>query len=407
LPRLLASLASIVVALSGCSVFFPSDNMSGNADGGPPQMPTALTGCSASAPHMAPGGYYTNGNTVCTAGGKSHFFHGVDRPSLEWSKTGQNLSADDFLLMASWKANVVRIALNQDFWIAASPFFDAGYAAQVDSAIGWAEAAGMDVILDLHWSDKGTLGSCNPASGGCQQLMADANSLTFWSDVAGRYKNDGRVLFELYNEPHDVPWPVWQNGGPTSGGWTAVGMQQLYNAVRAAGADNLVVIGGLGWAFDLSGVPTYRIAGYNIMYATHPYDGSSERSPQRWLPAFGFLTKTDPVIITEFGDVGCATSYSSQLIAYADLHAASWTAWAWFPGGCGFPSLIEDWTGTTSEVGAVVKAALAGYAGASADGGTDGGGPNDGGGTPHDGGGTPDGGTPDGGNGGAPGSDGG
>jgi hypothetical protein len=385
-------------------VFFPSENMTGNADGGPPQMPTALTGCAASAPHMAPGGYYTNGNTICTADGKSHFFHGVDRPSLEWSKAGENLSADDFLLMASWKANVVRIALNQDFWIPASPLFDAGYAARVDGAIGWAEAAGLDVILDLHWSDTGTLGSCDPSNGGCQQLMADANSLTFWSDVAGRYKNDGRVLFELYNEPHDVTWPVWQNGGATSEGWKAVGMQQLYAAVRAAGADNLVVIGGLDWAFDLSGVPSYRIAGYNILYATHPYD-TPDRSPQRWTPSWGFLTKTDPVIVTEFGDSGsnCAATYSSELIAYADLHAASWTAWAWFPGGCGFPSLIEDWNGTPSEVGAVVKAALLGYAGVSADGGTDAGA------TATDGGAAPEGGdggaAPDGGDGDAAGND--
>ena len=27
---------------------------------------------------------------------------------------------------------------------------------------------------------------------------------TFWSEVAARYKGDGRVMFELYNEPHDV-----------------------------------------------------------------------------------------------------------------------------------------------------------------------------------------------------------
>ena len=374
MPRLTSpapALSLLSLTFAGCSILFPSEQTNSNADGGTAPMPTALTGCAAASPHIAPGGYYTNGNTVCTADGKTHFFHGVDRPSLEWSSKGQNLSADDFLLMATWKANVVRVALNQDFWLADSPFADAGYPARVDSVIGWAEAAGMDVILDLHWSDQGTLGSCDPGNGGCQQLMADANSKTFWSEVAARYKGDGRVLFELYNEPHDVPWPTWQNGGGTSQGWTAVGMQQLYDAVRAAGADNIVIAGGLGWAFDLSQVPTYRINGYNVMYATHPYD-TPDRPEQRWWPAFGFLTATDPVIITEFGDGGgtCATQYSADLIAYADLHAASWTAWAWFPGGCGFPSLIADWTGTPAPVGAVVRAALLGYAGISADAGT-------------------------------------
>ena len=52
-------------------------------------------------------------------------------------------------------------------------------------------------------------------------------------------------------------------------------MQQLYDAVRAAGADNLVVIGGLDVGVRSerrSGQP--RSAGYNILYATHPYNNN-------------------------------------------------------------------------------------------------------------------------------------
>jgi len=187
--------------------------------------------------------------------------------------------------------------------------------------------------------------------------------------VAARYKGDGRVLFELYNEPHDVAWSVWKSGGDTGNGWNAVGMQQLYDAVRAAGADNLVVIGGLDYAYDLSGVQSNRISGYNIMYATHPYGGSPERVPGRWDTAWGYLTATDPVMATEFGDLGsssstsCSGMYSSEVIAYADQHLASWSAWAWYPGGCSFPALINDWNATPSPSGTVVQAALLGYAG--------------------------------------------
>ena len=259
----------------------------------------------------------------------------------------------------------MRIALNQDFWLPGSPLSDPNYPALVDDAIPWAEMAGMDVFLDLHWSDRGVLGSC-PPSAGCQQLMPDANSLTFWSQVAARYQNDGRVAFELYNEPHDVRWDVWRNGGPTFQGWQAVGMQQLYDAVRATGAQNLVVIGGLDWAYDLSGVPANRITGYNIVYATHPYtstDGTL-RPPSDWDRAFGSLTRTDPVVATEFGvlnDTACTTDYDSQLIQYADAHFAGWTAWAWYPGGCTFPAIVNDWAGTPSATGAVVQTALLGY----------------------------------------------
>jgi hypothetical protein len=154
-------------------------------------------------------------------------------------------------------------------------------------------------------------------------------------------------------------------------------MQQLYDAVRAAGANNLVVAGGLSYAYDLSGVPAHRIVGYNILYATHPYN-SGGKSPTTWDFSWGFLTTTDPVVVTEFGDSSsvvadggatvCASDYSQQLIAYADMHNANWTAWAWFPGGCTFPSVITDWNGTPNAPGMVVKTALLGYHEPAADG---------------------------------------
>ena len=355
---------SLLLTASGCSTLFPGNNTSTGS--------STPVGCDSTATkHVAPGGYYVVGNTVCTAGGEAHLFHGVDRPSLEWSPTGDMLSASDFQLMsADWKANVVRIALNQDFWLPESPFASSTYQATVDAAVKWAEQAGMDVILDLHWSDAGVLGGCN---GGCQELMADTNSIMFWSQVAAIYKNDGRVLFELYNEPHDIPWPVWQSGGMTSAGWTAAGMQQLYDAVRAAGAENLVIAGGVDYAYDLTGVPQYRINGYNVLYATHPYGGdptkggAPEKQPQQWDSHWGFLTQTDPVIVTEFGDsVDCGSdtkvdAYTSALITYSDQHSASWTAWAWYTGGCSFPSIIGDWNGTPTPVGMVVQTALQGY----------------------------------------------
>ncbi len=320
-----------------------------------------LAGCKVDggAPVVAPGGYYTSGATVCTADGQPHLFHGVDRPSLEWSSTGDHLSVADFALMGSWNANVVRIALNQDFWLSGAAQYSATYAATVAQAVAWAEAAGLDVILDLHWSDKGNLAI--GMSG--QQEMADVNSTQFWSEVAAAYKGDGHVLFELYNEPHDVSLSVWQMGGPATG-YTAVGMQDLYNAVRHAGANNLVIAGGLDWAYSLSGVTTNGLQGYNIMYATHPYN-QADKQPSGWESAFGFLASGDiaPVVVTEFGDgtAQCTGAWDDALIAFAAAHRMSWTAWAWYPGGCSFPSLISDWAPTPTVQGLAVQAALAAF----------------------------------------------
>ena len=301
---------------------------------------------------VAPSGYYVEGASIFQADGAPHRFRGLSRPSLEWNAAGEHWSQQDFTLMRGWNANVVRLPLNQAFWLL-GPSHAPGYEHVVDVAIGWAEALGMDVILDLHWSDRGIAGG---APG--QQRMADANSLQFWKAVADKYKSDGRIIFELYNEPHDVSWDVWRNGGPSGDGFEAVGMQQLHDAVRSTGAHNLVIVGGLRWAFDLSTVGQAPIAGYNIAYATHPYD-HADKQAAAWNGAWGYLTDRAPVVVTEFGSMtNCSGQYNTDLIGYAEARGASWIGWAWYPKDCSFPSLIADWQGTPTAAGLPVKTAL-------------------------------------------------
>src|SRR6185436_4435031 len=122
--------------------------------------------------------------------------------------------------------------LNPSYWVKTAAHYDPGYPAQVDSAIARAHSQGLDVVIDMHFSDRG-----DPANQGIQ----------FWKEVAARYKNDGRVLFELYNEPHDISWDTWLNGGPSGDGYQTAGYQQLYDAVRSTGAQNLVIVNGLNW----------------------------------------------------------------------------------------------------------------------------------------------------------------
>jgi len=326
-------------------------------------LPT--NGVSALGVHLAgPRGFATSANRILGPNGRAFLVHGVDRPSLEWSATGDHIAAPDFRYMAAWGANTVRIALNQDFWLSTSCAHDPAYPGRVAQAVHWAEAAGLVVILDLHWSDRGQDqhgGLFCPVKPG-QQPMADANSLTFWRQVAAQYKDDPRVWLELYNEPHDVPWSVWRDGGTatdttTHTQWTVVGMQPLYDAVRAQGARNIVVVGGLNWAYDLRGLPHYALTGENIVYAVHPYDYSGKRSAD-WPTDFGFAAKTWPVVATEFGEFDCGTHYVDAFLQYAAKIGIGWTAWAWYPGGCKFPAIIQDWQGTPSAMGAPIQAAM-------------------------------------------------
>ncbi|MEZ4306845.1 MAG: hypothetical protein R3F14_02190 [Polyangiaceae bacterium] len=63
-------------------------------------------------------------------------------------------------------------------------------------------------------------------------------------------------------------------------------------------------------------------------------------------------------MVTEFGSFDCSTWYYEQIIPYMNAKQVSWTAWAWYPGGCAFPAVIQDWNGTPNAPGNVIKQAL-------------------------------------------------
>jgi hypothetical protein len=324
---------------SGGGGSFPDQDASDGATA----CPSPPTGAKA-----APCGYYVEGNKVRSVFGASeHLFHGVARPSLEWSAFGEAVGPADADVMKTWKVNTVRFALNQGYWLPGTTNYVASYKNRIDVVIGTYEARGFDVILDLHWNASPPAGS--NSSG--QQNGPDARSVTFWSEIAAAYKNDGHVLFELYNEPHDLSDDAWYSG-----------MSGLYNAVRSAGADNLVIIGGLDWAYDLTVMNRRPITGYNIMLASHPYQDKQDMAGK-----VDVLAARYPIIFTEFGDRSgsCSTGTVTNVINHANQMGYSWTAWAWYPqtgtSACTFPSLISDWNGTPTAQGTVARTALLAY----------------------------------------------
>jgi hypothetical protein len=290
---------------------------------------------------ITPGGYRVVGKEIQDAAGNRKLFYGINRPSFEWNANGEG---DDSAYgnIANWGANVVRIPMNLWFWQSNQD----GYRSRIQGQVNTAKNAGLDVILDLH------------RNGGNEQTsdenrFAARSALDFWTQVAGTFKDDGRVLFELYNEPHDIPWSTWRNGNGEF-----AGMQEMYDAVRATGAHNLVLVGGLNWAYDLTGIGA-GIDGYNIVYTPHIYDWPGKQ-PDQWGTYIGGAVEDHPILLTEFGtDNGdCGASFDSQVIAWADQRDIGWVAWAWYPGDCGFPALIQDWGGNPTTKGQLIQTQL-------------------------------------------------
>ena len=90
-----------------------------------------------------------------------------------------------------------------------------------------------------------------------------AESVPFWSSVAATFKGNDAVIFDLFNEPYPEAannsnetkgWQCWLNGGSSCIGisYPVAGMQTLVNTVRATGANNVIMLGGLDLSTDLT-----------------------------------------------------------------------------------------------------------------------------------------------------------
>ncbi|MDQ1747865.1 MAG: endoglucanase [Frankiaceae bacterium] len=270
-----------------------------------------------------------------------------------------------------WDINTVRVPLNESCWngnagIAADPT-GATYRADVVDFVNRLSNAGLFVILDLHWSHSGTA----VATG--QDLMANAdNSLTFWSSVASTFASNPYVVFEPYNEPHDISWACWLSGC-TAGGVAYTGMQQIVDTIRAAGAQQVILLSGLHWAADPSGVLTHEPTdplGQEMVNAHLYYDPSCTTSAC-WDSRYGYNLGQAPFVIDEIGDdvTGCQGIWMNNLLTYLDQRDAGYLVHVWAPSAtqtsqeCGVSGtttwntfhLLASWDGTPTPYGAWVR----------------------------------------------------
>ena len=322
------------------------------------------------------------GNHLVNAQGRETRLLGVDRSGTEyaceqgWGIFDGPATAASVRAMSRWHINAVRLPLNEGCWLdlfttandpAAqgrdpTPYEGPAYRRAIEAYVTLLHRADLAVILDLHALD---------APGGLDVApMADAaHSLDFWRSVATTFREDHGVLFDLYNEPHDISWPCWLHGcvATVSGvSYRTAGMASLVAAVRATGATQPLMVGGLQWSSDETSLLRYLPADplHQLVVSFHTYNFSGCATPSCWATTIRPLSKVLPVVTGEFGEDDCATSYSDAYMRFADAAGISYLAWTWdaiSPGGwscSGGPSLIDNYQGRPSGEGQALYAHL-------------------------------------------------
>lgn len=242
----------------------------------------------------------------------------------------------------TWHMNAVRIPLSN--WVFAK--YKNQFLSLLDPAILQANQAGLYVILDLHDYLQGG----SPYGSGAS--MPKPESVTFWQAIATHYLNNPMVMFDAYNEAHYTSANQWLNGGGTQKGSTGkttqvVGEQTLVNTIRATGAKQIIIIGGVKAA------GTLRIKDPNIMYTVHTYQKVANGNPALWDKKWGSFKGHYPLFYGEWALLPnsavasrCQTATMQNanqkimdFLNYMGQNQMSWTAWQF-----DVPYLLQDHT---------------------------------------------------------------
>lgn len=330
----------------------------------------------------APGGaknvvgpLHTSGNRIIDGTGHPLTLRGFNRVGMQGGPVYSVPTSHEVAQAKLWGANVIRLAVGEQKWPGLpqnSCHVDPTYPSQVDKAVNLITGMHMYVVLELHWV---TIAACGPAN---SYPMPDCNvgacnALAFWTAVANRYKSNPLVGFDVFNEPHDVSEAVWRNGGAASWhgvNYTAAGMQQMYNSVRATGASNLVFVTGLQWGNVFP--PHGPISGNNIVYSVHSYTCPGAPpphcitpSPQAYDGSY-FLKhwvtpgKSYPVFVAEWGWPQPGNSrYAQSLLTYAEAQHWGWAEFTWGDNANSrFDLIVNRSAGSTFEPAAGAMPAL-------------------------------------------------
>jgi hypothetical protein len=127
-----------------------------------------------------------------------------------------------------------------------------------------------------------------------------ARMLDFWKRMAtSQWANHPQVLFELWNESEDIGS---YRGGPGSWAEQKPALQETVDAIRAAGARNVIIVPTPFYSSRAGEATASPLSGPNLAYAIHQYRREWEMYSGNRAQIQEGLASGQAMIVTEWGD---------------------------------------------------------------------------------------------------------
>ena len=292
------------------------------------------------------------GNRIVNSEGNPIRLYGL-MPSDPARLDSQELFNEEFYVhVRNTGANVIRLAVHPHYWVD-DPDYLWRY---IDPVVSWAGENGLYVIIDWHYIgniETGVVHEMLDISIPPEELTSE-----FWRLLASYFSGVPNVIFDIWNEPA---------GGISATTWQQYATE-ITRLIRAQGANQLVLIGGVEFARDLSWILNNPVQDENVAYAVHIYPAHSRVMWDYW---FGDASQKFPVLTSEWGFideyrdndsshlVGDRNSYAEPLLAYLDAHWIGWVA-CWYDDEWIPPMFLPDWTAPTNFGAYVIEKLQAG-----------------------------------------------
>jgi len=216
-------------------------------------------------------------------------------------------------LAEDWHANVIRAAMgiegdwseNEKAYLSDPTTNKNRVKAVVDAAI----AKGIYVIIDWH----------DHAAENHQ-----SQAISFFTEMAQTYGDHPNIIYEIYNEPLDIPWSTIKNYA-----------LPVIDAIRQHDPDNIIVVGTPKWSSDVEAAAASPITGEtNIMYTFHFYASEEWHYNNYMTAANNAINAGLPLFVTEWGNSGASgdgslnTSYMDAFMNWIQQKQLSWANWS-------------------------------------------------------------------------------